>query len=176
MPPTSVFDALRETICEEESAEQAAIVLLERAQSLLIPARAELGNFHASLLDRWGSAFDAFELLLAGCRDTGRAFELRYVPQAREANDHAVNALRRLWGASCVVGDEILTLLRAGYGAGAFARWRSLHELSVVALFIGEHGEQVAERYLAHQSMRTIDARHEYQRWAEQANEERFVA
>ena len=45
----------------------------------------------------------------------------------------------------------ILALLRAGFADDAHARWRSLHELAVVASFISEHGEDVAERYLSHE-------------------------
>ncbi|HEX8699036.1 MAG TPA: DUF5677 domain-containing protein, partial [Myxococcaceae bacterium] len=56
---------------------------------------------------------------------------------------------------------EIRTLLRNGYASGAWARWRTLHELSVLAKFIGKHGDTIAKAYLAHddvQALRTIQA------------------
>jgi hypothetical protein len=56
---------------------------------------------------------------------------------------------------------EVRTLLRNGYASGAWARWRTLHELSVLAKLIGKHGDAVAQAYLAHdevQTLRTIKA------------------
>lgn len=56
---------------------------------------------------------------------------------------------------------EVRTLLRNGYASGAWARWRTLHELSVLAKLIGKHGDAVAQAYLAHdevQTLRTIQA------------------
>lgn len=40
--------------------------------------------------------------------------------------------------------------MRAGYADGAAARWRTLHEIAVTGSFLVEHGEDAAERYLAH--------------------------
>jgi hypothetical protein len=36
-------------------------------------------------------------------------------------------------GRACLVGSEIYGLPRTGHAAGAQARWRTLHELAVVA-------------------------------------------
>jgi hypothetical protein len=49
-------------------------------------------------------------------------------------------------------GLEILALLRAGYPGGAEARWRTLHELSVVARVLKRDpdGDVRAERYMEH--------------------------
>jgi len=37
-----------------------------------------------------------------------------------------------------------------GPADGAMARWRTLHEINVVITLIAEHGDELAERYLAH--------------------------
>lgn len=59
-------------------------------------------------------------------------------------------ALLLLHVRACLVAGEVETLMRAGYADGATARWRTLHEISVAAAFLIEHGEDTAERYLAH--------------------------
>ncbi len=60
------------------------------------------------------------------------------------------NALLMLHARACSVAGEVETLIRAGYADGAAARWRTLHEIAVTGAFLVEHGEDAADRYLAH--------------------------
>lgn len=71
----------------------------------------------------------------------------------------------QLHGRACQQYLEILCLLKAGFADGAFARWRSMYELCVVAQFIKENEEIVAKAYWG-ESFRT-DSK-EY-RWARKA-------
>ncbi|PHB39089.1 hypothetical protein COE86_04235 [Bacillus toyonensis] len=48
----------------------------------------------------------------------------------------------------CLIFDEIKHLVKGGYGTGAIARLRSLHESAVIVEFIMKHGEGVAKAYL----------------------------
>ena len=48
---------------------------------------------------------------------------------------------------------EVLLLLRHGFADGAHARWRTLHEISVIAEFIFQHGNEVAEQYMNHSTI-----------------------
>ncbi len=58
--------------------------------------------------------------------------------------------LAHLQARACRIAEEALVLLKAGYGLGAYARWRSLHEVVVVGAFIQQHGEDMALRYFEH--------------------------
>ena len=60
--------------------------------------------------------------------------------------DYVFEALSRLLARACRIAEEVLVLLKAGYGQGALARWRALHEVAVVADLIAENGEDCAER------------------------------
>jgi hypothetical protein len=60
------------------------------------------------------------------------------------------------------VTDEIICLLENGFADGAMARWRTLHEIGVVAAVISEYGESIAERYLAHQAVESKRAMDKY--------------
>lgn len=62
-------------------------------------------------------------------------------------------ALFGLHARACLVSQEVLSLLRAGFADGAHARWRTLQELTYVALFISEQDEETAEMYLLHDVM-----------------------
>jgi hypothetical protein len=70
--------------------------------------------------------------------------------------------LIRLLTRACQVTDEIACLLENGFADGAMARWRTLHEIAVVATVISQHGEDIAERYLAHQFVESKRAMDKY--------------
>ncbi len=42
------------------------------------------------------------------------------------------------------------------------ARWRTLHEIAVIARFIGKYGEDLAERYILHQQVDSRRAMQDY--------------
>ena len=58
--------------------------------------------------------------------------------------------LTRLHARACRVGSEVLVLLESGHAGGAHARWRTLHEIAVVALFLRDRGKDIANAYLLH--------------------------
>ncbi|MGE5653343.1 MAG: DUF5677 domain-containing protein, partial [Bacillota bacterium] len=80
----------------------------------------------------------------------------------------------RLHARACQVTSEILTLLRNGFADGAMARWRTLHEIAAVSLFIGEHGDDVAERYLLHEVEESRRAAHQYQQYIDRLGYEPY--
>jgi hypothetical protein len=62
----------------------------------------------------------------------------------------------------CQLLEEIITLIRCGYSEGAMARWRTLHEINVVANFILERDDDLAERYLLHDAVESYRAAKDY--------------
>jgi hypothetical protein len=156
--------------------EEAAAALAAGVSEIVVVRQAERADLQAQILDRWAAALDRLELLAAGCRGAGLQFERRYVPAAQAANDVRVRVLRDLWAESSLIGGEILSLLRAGYGAGALARWRALHEVTVIALFVGSSGASVAERLLEHRGMQVRRLRWAYRGWATKTGVEQLGA
>ncbi len=59
-------------------------------------------------------------------------------------------ALLLLHFSATITFQEIRALLRAGYWAGAAARWRALHEVTVTSVVVAQGGVEVAKRYLDH--------------------------
>ena len=51
------------------------------------------------------------------------------------------------------MADEIICLLENGFADGAMARWRTLHEIAIVAIVLSKHGEDIAQGYLDHQAV-----------------------
>jgi hypothetical protein len=124
-------------------------------------------GFERRLRGRWRAGLDLFRLTLLCCQEWGGEFNSRYRLEAARDQDYAFEALTRLQARACLTGSEILALLRTGHAAGAEARWRTLHELSVVAQVIARRDEGIAERYLEHEVIEQAKDAEEYESFRE---------
>lgn len=107
-------------------------------------------TFDEKMSSIWGDALDLLKLLSIASLDAGSKFNKEYSQHAEETNDLIFGILKRLHARGCQVAEEINILLSNGFADGAHARWRTLHEISIIASFIKEHGIEVAERYISH--------------------------
>jgi hypothetical protein len=107
--------------------------------------------FRERLELRWHKPMNLLRITLTVARDIGAEKAKKYRRSKSSKNFCRRLALLRLHARACQVTAEIITLLEAGYSDGAFSRWRTLHEIGVIALLISDHGEELAERYLAHE-------------------------
>lgn len=120
-------------------------------------------GFERRLHRRWGKSLDLLALLLFLCGDEGGAFNKRHGPGAAVQSDLVFDALVRLHARGCLITSEVLALLRTGHADGANARWRSLHETAVVAMFIAQHGPSTAPRFLLHDRVKSYEDAQVYQ-------------
>lgn len=60
-------------------------------------------------------------------------------------------AILRVHGRALLTCGEIFTLAEHGFGSGAVARWRTLHELEVVGYLLRNGGDELAVAYLEHE-------------------------
>lgn len=116
--------------------------------------RADRGGFELRLQARWHDAFEKLELLHWMSTDLGAEAKRRH-SASDDAGGLLAFVLFKLHAQACLIGSEVLALLRTGHAAGAMARWRSLHETAAVLLFVKKHGHDVAERYLLHDRVRS---------------------
>jgi Family of unknown function (DUF5677) len=56
-------------------------------------------------------------------------------------------------------------LLRSGHAVGAQARWRTLHELAVIAFVLGSHDPEISERFLLHRHVERCKDARQYQQY-----------
>jgi hypothetical protein len=102
----------------------------------------------------WGVALDQLDFLRHIVLEWNyEAVELRSGPYA---NPNSAFALSRLVARAYEVVGEIITLARAGYADGALARWRSLHEVCVIAMFLAKHSDRCAQMYLSHHQIEEL--------------------
>ena len=141
-----------------------------KAPSLIKKQHKQQAGFNKVLNKKWGTPLDLLEILLGVSLQTGSDFNEYYRPQAVEENDFIFEVLTQLHARGCQVGREALLLLRNGYADGAHARWRTLHEISVDALFISNNGQDVAEKYLLHSTISEYRIAVEYEKHHSQIN------
>lgn len=111
---------------------------LQRAHT----ARAEL------VQHLWGNAITHLDFLRHIVLEwNGTAVELRKGPYS---NQNTALALNKLTSRAYEVVGELTVLVTAGYADGALARWRSLHEVCVTAMFLAKQSDRCAQMYLLH--------------------------
>jgi hypothetical protein len=135
--------------------------------------RKDMEGFRKRLDQRWGAGLDGLRLLTAIAREYGS--NLGHSLQQPEA-PRSFDVLRRLHARACQISEEIIALLSHGFADGARARWRTLHETAAVCFLIGEHGEELAERYAAHEIVETRKGARQYQRVCQRLGQEQLGA
>ena len=108
---------------------------------------------------------DLLDLSIALSVEAGTEFNQKFRNDAVASGDAVFEVLTRLHAKGCQVSGEVLALLHSGYADGAHARWRSLHEMAVVASFIEEQGQELAERYLLHETIQQYKLAYQLQQY-----------
>lgn len=121
-------------------------------------------DFQNRLERIWKAPFDLLEMYIAYVEDIIIECHNEYVDS--ETEDLVFDVLMKLECRALRIAQEILILIKSGYADGAHARWRSLHELAVVATVIEKYGEPTAERYLAHDAVEYCKGAEQFQLYA----------
>lgn len=134
--------------------EASVVTLATIKQSVKDGSLTERRALHAGFVERnyarWDKGFDTLEILLEICTESGEN-NARRLGANELIHDNRFGALVRLHAKGCLVAREIFCLLLNGFADGAHARWRSLHELAVTALFLGKCDEETVEKYFMHE-------------------------
>ncbi len=112
---------------------------------------ARMIQFRENLLLRWQDAFDTLRMIYTISLEVGGEM-VKSRRRSRSKKNRVLNdTLIRLHARACQVTFEVMTLMENGLADGAMARWRTLHEIVVVAELLVKHGEELAVRYRAHE-------------------------
>jgi hypothetical protein len=138
--------------------------LRSRAPEMLSEHAEIRSTFEEGIYQKWGKALELLEMFIVVATEAGEKFNKEFRPSASRSNDFVFDVLTCLHARSCHIANEVLTLLKSGYADGAHARWRTMHEIVVVGLFVKEFGQDTAERYLLHSLIESHRAALQYQR------------
>lgn len=122
----------------------------------------ELRGFERRLHRHWGQAIDRLRMSVVVAREFGDIVSTGLRSDPDFDRPSLLEVLTRLHARACQVTGEIVCLLAAGFADGAMARWRTLHEIAVVAFFLKEDGEDLAKRYIDHQVVESFRAASDY--------------
>ncbi|WP_224278701.1 DUF5677 domain-containing protein [Nocardioides lacusdianchii] len=140
----------------DETAERIVATLRATASNMLAEYAALDAAQAAEVQERWGDALAAYRTLWVSSHEVGEAFSRRHFTPAGVSPSAMVHAQIGLQARACRVGSEVFALLRAGLGAGALARSRTLQEIATISTVLAQHGgpdgdhPDLAERYLRH--------------------------
>lgn len=109
----------------------------------------------------WGDAFQRYDAVVYASYEQGAFW-------AEEAHQPARplvwETLLDLHARASRTASEIGALHRSGHPVGADARYRSLHELAVVAFVLQESDEEITERYRDYEAVEQYEDAQHYQR------------
>jgi hypothetical protein len=140
--------------------------LIHRAPRELRKARREDREFEKRNLRRWRKAFNVMEMLWHVAAETGGTFNDEERPKIGAERDFRCEALIHIHARATLVASECISLMKSGYPDGALSRWRTLHELNVIAAFLLNNPHNVALRYLLSFEFRALDAAKQMKKYA----------
>lgn len=149
--------------------EQVLKSLMSHAPNMLREHRVADRGFERRNFKRWREPFDALETMVAIAEEIGEACDIEGRDLAKAEGDYQFEALSKLFPRAILVVREIVHLLKGGFPDAALSRWRSLHELTVTAIFIAQCEKIVALRYLANFDFQARRAAKQYNFYAERA-------
>lgn len=134
----------------------------------LAAERSDRAAFEKEVRDRWREGLDELEGLVLLCSDVGEALiRTTLAPGTKSWKHQAVFSTH----ARCLrVAREIVCLLSGGFADGALGRWRTLHELAVVANLLVSNDEDLSRRYILHRVGHNYKAAGIYQKHHKETN------
>lgn len=79
-----------------------------------------------------------------------------------DTNKKQFNIANKLYARAIHIAKEISHLLKGGYADGAMARWRSLHETTVITSFLATSDEKLTIRFIDYQAVERLKAAKTY--------------
>lgn len=159
---TEIFSKMAETVAIN-TVETLEKTMYER----VLEERAQTAEFMARHEQIWGKGFVASEAMYIMVLETVDMYR-QYVDdlpaETIEEKQYHLAALRQIHARACQQFLEITYLIKAGFADGAFARWRSMYELSVVADFLINNDESVALAFIE-----SADSDDSWHNWAKAA-------
>ena len=171
---TRVLDEYAEKLSDEmpelirSTAEVVLANLRSRAPEMLSEHAEIRSTFEEGIYQKWGKALELLEMFNVIATEAGDEFNKEFRPSVSHSNDFIFDVLTRLHARSCHIANEVLTLLKSGYADGAHSRWRTMHEIVVVGLFVKQFGQDTAERYPLYSLIESHRAAVQYQSYCTQ--------
>lgn len=124
---------------------------------------AETEEFRENIEARWQAGFDLLRMLIEISREQGMDFDRRARRSRSVKHAHLNAALTHLHARALQIASEVMVLMESGFADGAMARWRTLYEVTCVAMVLNDGGNDLALRYLEHDAVECKKGLGQYQ-------------
>ncbi|SHJ79887.1 hypothetical protein SAMN05444000_11366 [Shimia gijangensis] len=141
--------------------------LKKNAPPMLKEERRAKRSFEDRNYRRWKEPLDLLRTMWVCCQEIA---ESHAHEGPLDGDELTFDTLAHLQPKALLILSEILSLLESGFADGALARWRSLHEVTVVGMFISKHGHEAALAYRLSMWFSNLRAANQYNRHANRAN------
>lgn len=139
-----------------------------KSNSMLKNRRKYKKGFEKRLFKRWKQPINLLEMFINISLEAGAEFNSENREKAVENKDFVFEALSKMHARGCQISFEILELIKSGFADGAMARWRSLHEISVLSFFIKDNGQKTAKRFLHYELIETYKEAIKYREYCKE--------
>ena len=151
--------ALSETVTVEGS--QAVQRVMDNRREVIATWRKHMKTRACNTTEIWKSGLELMELAVTQAACCSEQFDSMR-PERFHAN---FTAISRLFSEAVNIASEVLLLLRNGFASGAHARWRSLYERAVIALFLAHSVDSTSKKFLDHEIVKNYELLSEAQRF-----------
>ena len=118
-------------------------------KNMLSENRTMVTEYNKRLYKEWKKPIDNLETLIEMSYECAVMYSESFIKEAEKQEDLLFHSLRTIHSRAILTARECLVLLKNGYADGAFSRWRTLYELSVIGLLLfDKKDEDLCERYL----------------------------
>ncbi|MFQ5821698.1 MAG: DUF5677 domain-containing protein [Candidatus Heimdallarchaeota archaeon] len=148
--------------CLPKFSQEVMKTLKRNSKEMLDHQRRYQDGFENRLYKRWEEPLDLLECLITVSLESGEKHKNKLSKTTNNTNNFKREALIKIHARALQISNEILVLLKSGYADGANARWRSLHELAVIAFFLLDNNNDVSKRYLEHEVVRKFKEAKDY--------------
>ncbi len=146
LSPNAIMKEYKKLIeqASKDSVETIENIMYEK----VLEERACADIFLARQNQKWGKAFAASDMLYICILESAELYT-EYVNGIYGQNaSQLFRALRYIHGRALQIYLEIICLNKNGFADGAYARWRSLYELSIISFFIKRNGNKIANAFI----------------------------
>ena len=140
------------------------------APETLLVCRQDEEEFYQNNYARWYTSFSLIELYLGLSTELGSAVNAEFRPAAAKNQDYLFESIITLHARALLVSREIFWLMKGGYADGALGRWRTLHEIAVIANFLSVQDPIISKRYLLHRTIESYKTLTVYAQYQDKAN------
>lgn len=118
-------------------------------KNMLTENRKIASDYNKTLYNQWKKPIDNLETIIEMSQECAEMYYKSFIWDAEKEKNLLFHSLRTIHARALLTSKECLVLLKNGYSDGAFSRWRTLYELSVIGTLLFEKKDSdLCERYL----------------------------